>query len=130
MVNLKGVKTYKLPLKRAGQKCYDFDGVISEYDLNKVLKRLFGDFQRWMQSAQGWLGQTPFVTGPEKLGTDLKSLEEKELKELENYARSVNNNKKKHSALIALTYMLLLFKSGINLLTRFGKTNPINFDKI
>ena len=25
--------------------------------------------------------------------------------------------------------MLLLFKSGINLLTRFGKTNPINFDK-
>ena len=26
--------------------------------------------------------------------------------------------------------MLLLFKSGINLLTRFGKTNPINFDKI
>ena len=27
-------------------------------------------------------------------------------------------------------YMLLLFKSGINLLTRFGKTNPINFDKI
>lgn len=27
-------------------------------------------------------------------------------------------------------HMLLLFKSGINLLTRFGKTNPINFDKI
>ena len=26
--------------------------------------------------------------------------------------------------------LLLLFKSGINLLTRFGKTNPINFDKI
>ena len=26
-------------------------------------------------------------------------------------------------------HMLLLFKSGINLLTRFGKTNPINFDK-
>ena len=25
--------------------------------------------------------------------------------------------------------LLLLFKSGINLLTRFGKTNPINFDK-
>ena len=25
--------------------------------------------------------------------------------------------------------VLLLFKSGINLLTRFGKTNPINFDK-
>ena len=29
----------------------------------------------------------------------------------------------------AASYMLLLFKSGINLLTRFGKTNPINFDK-
>ena len=29
-----------------------------------------------------------------------------------------------------ITYaLLLLFKSGINLLTRFGKTNPINFDK-
>ena len=27
-------------------------------------------------------------------------------------------------------HVLLLFKSGINLLTRFGKTNPINFDKI
>ena len=26
--------------------------------------------------------------------------------------------------------LLLLFKSDINLLTRFGKTNPINFDKI
>lgn len=29
-----------------------------------------------------------------------------------------------------LSPVLLLFKSGINLLTRFGKTNPINFDKI
>ena len=32
-----------------------------------------------------------------------------------------------HEFLISL--VLLLFKSGINLLTRFGKTNPINFDK-
>lgn len=107
-VTIDSVNNINKALTRAGQKCYDFDGVISEYDLNKVLKRLFGDFQRWMQSAQGWLGQTPFVTGPEKLGTDLKSLEEKELKELENYARSVNNNKKKHSALIALTYKAII----------------------
>ena len=106
-VTIASVKNINQALTRAGQKCYDFDGVISKYDLNKVLKRLFGDFQRWMQSAQGWLGQTPFVTGPEKLGTDLKGLEEKELKELEDYARSLNNNKKKHSALIALTYNLL-----------------------
>ena len=75
-VTIDSVNNINKALTRAGQKCYDFDGVISEYDLNKVLKRLFGDFQRWMQSAQGWLGQTPFVTGPEKLGTDLKSLED------------------------------------------------------
>ena len=121
-VTIASVKNINAALKRAGQKCYDFDGVISEYDLNKVLKRLFGDFQRWMQSAQGWLGQTPFVTGPEKLGTDLKSLEEKELKELENYARSVNNNKKKHSALIALTYKAIIEK--VEKLQAEGKEVP------
>lgn len=121
-VTIDSVNNINKALTRAGQKCYDFDGVISEYDLNKVLKRLFGDFQRWMQSAQGWLGQTPFVTGPEKLGTDLKSLEEKELKELENYARSVNNNKKKHSALIALTYKAIIEK--VEKLQAEGKEVP------
>ena len=37
-------------------------------------------------------------------------------------AEDITNELKQH--------LLLLFKSGINLLTRFGKTNPINFDKI
>ena len=46
-------------------------------------------------------------------------------KSVENYTNCKNYTKCSSNE----SQLLLLFKSGINLLTRFGKTNPINFDK-
>ena len=46
---------------------------------------------------------------------------------IEEASKCFEDTKKQYDEQNAM--VLLLFKSGINLLTRFGKTNPINFDK-